>query len=92
MHDAQITQLYIKFTQRKQEILTLLCDGWSNAEIAQRLFIASSVVAGHLTEIYAEIGNLDTFAQRQITRHVAVAIFAPFFERHPDLRASIRTS
>lgn len=92
MYDNQLTQLYIRLGERKQQILTLLCDGLSNGEIADRLFIASSVVAGHLTDIYGEIGNLPPFAHRQIIRPVAIAIFAPFFERHPNLRATIRTS
>ncbi|MDX2076637.1 MAG: LuxR C-terminal-related transcriptional regulator [bacterium] len=90
MNDPIITQFYLRLTARKQEILTLLCNGWSNEEIAHALFIAPSVVAGHLTEIYGEFHNLELYAQRQISRHIMISVFAPFFDRHPELRASIR--
>lgn len=37
----------IKITQRESEILTLICDGYSNSEIAEKLNISDRTVEGH---------------------------------------------
>jgi DNA-binding NarL/FixJ family response regulator len=43
-------------TDREREIMTLLATGSSNAEIAQRLFLAEKTVKNHLNRIYAKLG------------------------------------
>lgn len=43
-------------TAREQEILTLVAQGASNPEIAERLCISIHTVTRHLTHIYAKIG------------------------------------
>jgi DNA-binding NarL/FixJ family response regulator len=43
-------------TPREQEILRLLADGWSNAEIAERLSIKEPTVKSHLWRLYRKIG------------------------------------
>jgi DNA-binding NarL/FixJ family response regulator len=42
-------------TQREREILQLLADGMSNAEVAQRLFISQETVKSHVRHILAKL-------------------------------------
>jgi DNA-binding NarL/FixJ family response regulator len=44
------------FSPREREILVLVVAGLSNAEIAGRLFLARSTVAGHLGNIFRRLG------------------------------------
>jgi DNA-binding NarL/FixJ family response regulator len=44
------------FTQRERDVFTLVLEGFSNAEIAERCFLAPSTVAGCLTGIYRRLG------------------------------------
>jgi DNA-binding NarL/FixJ family response regulator len=41
---------------RESEVIALLSEGKSNAEIASKLFISGSTVKRHLTNIYAKLG------------------------------------
>jgi len=41
---------------RELEVLTLVAEGMSNAQIARRLYIAEGTVKRHLTNIYAKLG------------------------------------
>jgi DNA-binding CsgD family transcriptional regulator len=41
----------ISFTRREKEILQLLCEGLSNKEIADALFISERTVLGHKTNL-----------------------------------------
>jgi ATP/maltotriose-dependent transcriptional regulator MalT len=43
-------------TRREQEILALVAEGKSNAEIAAELWIALGTVRAHLDHIYAKLG------------------------------------
>jgi DNA-binding NarL/FixJ family response regulator len=42
-------------TQREREILQLLADGMSNADVAQRLFISQETVKSHVRHILAKL-------------------------------------
>src|SRR5262245_18738713 len=53
-------------TQREREILQLLADGMSNADVAQRLFISQETVKSHVRHILAKL--------EAATRTQAVAI------------------
>lgn len=44
----------ISFTKREMEILRLICEGLSNKEIADRLFISERTVVGHKSNLMAK--------------------------------------
>jgi len=46
-------------TRRETEILTLLAEGLSNAEIAERLFVGAATVKTHVARILAKLGVRD---------------------------------
>jgi DNA-binding NarL/FixJ family response regulator len=43
-------------TDREREVLVLIADGKSNAEIAATLFVSINTVKTHVTNIYAKLG------------------------------------
>ena len=43
-------------TRREREVLTLLTQRFTNAEIAERLFIAHSTVATHVANLLGKLG------------------------------------
>ncbi|MFE6042277.1 response regulator [Streptomyces sp. NPDC056452] len=46
-------------TEREREILTVIGQGWSNTEIAERLHLAESTVKTHVSRILAKTGARD---------------------------------
>jgi DNA-binding NarL/FixJ family response regulator len=46
-------------TEREHEVLLLVSDGLSNAEIAQRLFLGPATVKTHVSNILAKTGSRD---------------------------------
>ncbi|WP_306336945.1 response regulator transcription factor [Streptomyces sp. KL118A] len=53
--DARLSSL----THREREILTVIGQGWTNAEIASRLHLAESTVKTHVGRILAKTGTRD---------------------------------
>jgi len=49
-----------QFTKREMEILTLICDGLSNKEIADKLFISERTVVGHKSNLLAKTNTKST--------------------------------
>src|SRR5574341_20447 len=50
-----------KLTKRELEIITLVCEGLRNQQIADRLRIAEGTVRNHLTVIFGKLGVSDRF-------------------------------
>lgn len=80
-----LLQFYVGLTVRQREVLQLVSEGLSNQEIAQRLYIVPSVVAGHLTNIYEQMAVMDATSDTRPNRYHAVRYFAGFFQRYPEL-------
>lgn len=53
-HNTRSTEEKKKFTKRELEIIQLVCEKYSNAEIAKKLFIEVRTVETHLYNIYQE--------------------------------------
>ncbi|MBC9719122.1 response regulator transcription factor [Streptomyces sp. TRM66268-LWL] len=53
--DARLAQL----TDREREILTVIGQGWTNTEIAERFHLAESTVKTHVGRILAKTGSRD---------------------------------
>jgi DNA-binding CsgD family transcriptional regulator len=45
-----------QLTPREREILDLVADGKTNAEIAERLWVSRGIVRKHLDNVYAKLG------------------------------------
>ena len=54
MHEKKAEGLDISFTKREMEILRLICEGLSNKEIADRLFISERTVVGHKSNLMSK--------------------------------------
>jgi DNA-binding NarL/FixJ family response regulator len=46
----------LELTQREREMLGLVAEGLTNAQIARTLWVAESTVAKHLEQAYAKLG------------------------------------
>jgi len=87
--DRQLMSLYLNLTRRQREIVCWVQQGLSNSEVAEQLCIAPSVVAGHLTNIYAELnahnGSDPNF---RANRYTLIRLFTSFFDQHPEMACS----
>ncbi len=52
----------ITFTKREKEILSLLCEGFNNKDIAKKLFISERTVIGHKSNLLAKTNCKSTAA------------------------------
>lgn len=60
--EKQGTQNDIEFTRREKEILQLLCEGLSNKEIADALFISERTVLGHKTNLMTKTNTKNSLS------------------------------
>ncbi|UCH15849.1 MAG: response regulator transcription factor [Bacteroidales bacterium] len=58
--DKQKTDEEIKLTQREKEILKCICQGLSNKEIAEKLFISPKTVDNHRTSLLSKTSSKNT--------------------------------
>jgi two-component system nitrate/nitrite response regulator NarL len=49
-------------TEREREVLTLLCEGLSAPQIAERLFLGTATIKTHLAHLYGKLGVSDRAA------------------------------
>lgn len=83
--ERRLLQFYVGLTPRQREVLQLVSEGLSNQEAADRLCIAATVVAGHLTNIYDEMANLIELDGIRPNRYLLIRTFSEFFRRFPEL-------
>ncbi len=60
--DKTAEQTSIEFTRREKEILQLLCEGLSNKEIADALFISERTVLGHKTNLLTKTNTKNSLS------------------------------
>ncbi len=73
------TTLAEKLSPRERELLSLLAQGFSNAEIAERLFLSEGTVRNYLSAIFSKLNVSDrTQAAILALRHGLVDCNAPF--------------
>lgn len=68
-HPVSPPRLIEPLTARELEILALVCDGWSNQEICERLGIGLPTVKFHLANLFGKLGV------RRRTQAVALAVY-----------------
>lgn len=66
---ATLPGLIEPLTGRELEILALVCDGWSNLEICERLGIGLPTVKYHVANVFGKLGV------RRRTQAVALAVY-----------------
>ncbi|ROZ61829.1 response regulator [Kocuria soli] len=57
--DAEDQRMIDTLTHRESEVLTLMAQGMSNAEIAQKLFLGSATIKTHVSNLLAKTGSRD---------------------------------
>jgi RNA polymerase sigma factor (sigma-70 family) len=53
---SDIAKPFSELSDRQQQVITLLCDGLSNREIANKLGVTEGTIKGHLHTIYGKLG------------------------------------
>ena len=68
LHPAQPDGSPVKLTRREREVLHLVVQGLTNAQIAERLVITYRTVNWYLTMIYSKLGVSSRVAATQYAR------------------------
>ena len=82
---GRLLQFYVGLTPRQRDVLRLVSKGLSNQQVAEQLYIAPSVVAGHLTNIYEQMAASAAVGDSRPNRYHAVHYFSRFFQQYPEL-------
>jgi DNA-binding NarL/FixJ family response regulator len=56
---AALPQVFPELSEREREILTLIAQGYKNAEIATRLVLSPKTVRNHITNIFSKLQVVD---------------------------------
>lgn len=72
-----------ELTNREKEIITLICKGLSNKEIAKKLFIALSTVQTHSINIMGKFGIYDGSQKDKNVKRLQMALF--YLKQHKEL-------
>jgi DNA-binding NarL/FixJ family response regulator len=59
LREGQAAEQYPELTDRGREILALIAEGQSNAEIAQRLALSGKTVRNHISNIFSKLQVAD---------------------------------
>lgn len=59
---SDIAETLAALSGRQQQVVTLVCEGFSNKAIAAKLDISEGTVKGHLHAIYDKLGVQSRFA------------------------------
>lgn len=90
IENSRLIHFYVhELTKPQRQILELAADGLTTTAIAKRLCIAECTVSWHLTTIYQGLNDLNSQFKGHGKRWLLIRLFAPFFERYPELRNSI---
>jgi DNA-binding NarL/FixJ family response regulator len=54
-----VLSTFPELTEREREVLNLIAQGWSNAEIATRLFLSAKTVRNHVSNIFNKLQVVD---------------------------------
>ncbi len=81
--NEQIARVYLNLTPRQRQVARLASQGLTNRQIAEALCIAPSVVAGHLSAVYAEMEAC--LGESAGKRYTLIRLLGPLLEHHPVL-------
>ncbi len=84
-HDEE-PEVFKELTSREVEILDLIAKGYTNASIAELLFIDVKTVHNHINNIYSKLRTDDSFSQR----HPRVSATRLYLKKTGELVAAAR--
>jgi DNA-binding NarL/FixJ family response regulator len=53
---SDVAEPFSQLSAREKQVVTLVCNGFSNREIAEKLGVTEGTVKGHLHSIYEQLG------------------------------------
>ena len=87
---SRIFYMYVYLlTPRQKQVARLVSHGYTNQEIAKKLFIEPNVVSWHLTPVYSELRNaLEKKETDRMSRALLAHWLTRLFEAYPDLNVN----
>ncbi len=82
----QTLHFYQRLTLRQRDVAQLAAQGYTNKEIAKKLFISSAVVAEHLTRIYLDFSaSLNLQSTKNGIRYRLIHWMTRLYLKYPEL-------
>lgn len=72
-------------SHREREVLTLVCDGMTNAEVAEALYLAESTIKSHMASIFTKFGVHSRKEAVAVFQDLNLALANPQSEPNVDL-------